>query len=179
MIVTQIKSSYFFFKGASSSDTSDFEPVSEKISLTENEKRWLVTGIAFQNIISQIRLHVEKEMLERYGQEFYVQACRRILGVGREHRYEHIRSFDQFDQFAIWELLSDHASPSYCRVAKDVRNVRGTWVRVDCDKWDKAELVKSFRAIEELVTNMRLPGEDRQKLLESLRYLEEKGILRD
>ena len=147
--------------------------------MTENEKRWLVTGIAFQNIISQIRLHVEKEMLEHYDQEGYVKACRKILQVRYKHRYDHIKSFDQFDLLAIWELLSDCDSPSYCRVAKNVKTVRDTWVRVDCDKWDKAKLVKSFRAMEDLVRHMRPPGEDRRKLLESLRYLEEKGILRD
>ena len=113
LIVTQIKSSYFF-KGASSSDTSDLEPVSEKISVTENERRWLVTGIAFQKINSQIRLHVEKEMLEYSDQEFYVEACRRILRLWDKHHYEHIKSFDQFDLRAIWELLSDCDSPSYC-----------------------------------------------------------------
>ena len=147
--------------------------------MTENEKRWLVTGIAFQNIISQIRLHVEKEILEHYDQKSYVKACRKILRVRHKHRYEHIKSFDQFDLFAILELLSDYESPSYCPVAMDIRVVRNTWIHADCDKWDKAELDKSFRAIEELVTKMRLPGEDRRKLLESLRYLEEKGILRD
>ena len=147
--------------------------------MTENEKLWLVTGIAFQNIISQIRLHVEKEMLKHYGQKRYVEACKRILRVGHNHHYEHIKSFHQFDLLAILELLSIYKSPSYCPVAKDVRNVRDTWVRVDCDKWDKAELAKSFRAMEDLVRHMRPPGEDRRKLLESLRYLEEKGILRD
>ena len=167
--VTQIKSSYFFFKGASSSDTSDFEPVSKKISLTENEKRWLVTGIAFQKVNSQIRLHVEKEMLEHYNQEFYVEACRRILQVPCLFRYEHIKSFDQFDLFAILGLLSDDESPSYCPAAKLVSNVTTTWFYIDCDKWNEAELDKSFRVLEELVTKMHLPGEDQRKLLESLR----------
>ena len=147
--------------------------------MTENEKLWLVTGIAFQNIISQIRLHVEKEMLKHYDQKSYVEACKRVLRVRHKRRYEHIKSFDQFDLFAILELLSDHKSPSYCPVAMDIRVVRNTWIHADCDKWDKAELDKSFRAMEDLVRHMRPPGEDRRKLLESLRYLEEKGILRD
>ena len=88
-------------------------------------------------------------------------------------------AFDQFDLFPILELLSDDESPSYCPVAKRVSNVRRTWFHIDCDKWDKAELDKNSRVLEELETEMPLPGEDQRKLLESLRYLEEKGILRD
>ena len=86
--------------------------------MTENERLWLVTGIAFQKINSQIRLHVEKEMLEYSDQEFYVEACRRILRLRDRHHYEHIKSFDQFDLREIWELLSDCDIPSYCPVAK-------------------------------------------------------------
>ena len=107
-----------------------------------------------KKINSQIRLHVEKEMLEYSDQEFYVEACRGILRLRDKHHYEHIKSFDQFDLREIWELLSDCDIPSYCPVAKHVRNVRDTWVHADCDKWDKAELDKSFRAMEEFVRTM-------------------------
>ena len=93
-------------------------------------------------------------MLEYSDQEFYVEACRGILRLRDKHHYEHIKSFDQFDLREIWKLLSDCDSPSYCPVAKHVRNVRDTWVHADCDKWDKAELDKIFRAMEEFVRTM-------------------------
>ena len=45
LIITQIKSScaFFILKGASPSDTGDFKPTSEKFSVTEHEKLWLLT----------------------------------------------------------------------------------------------------------------------------------------
>lgn len=182
LIITQIKSSCVFFilKGVYPSDTGDFEPVSEKISVTENEKRWLITGIALKKILLQhIRPHVKQRMLQIYGQKSYVEDCKKIVRKKSGHYYGDIKSFDEFDLQAILKLLSDFGSPSHCPGAIGVTEVRNNWVHIDCNQWDKAKLDKSFRAMENLVKEMRLPGEDQRELLESLRYLEEKGILRD
>ena len=141
--------------------------------MTENEKRWLVTGIAFQKILfPQIRLHVEQRMRQTFGPERYVELSKRRAGS----RYENVRSFDEFDIPAILKLLSDHL---HCLGAQDFRDARSTWVDTDSNKWDKTELETSFRAMRNLVIGMHLPNKDEQKLLESLEYLEEKGILRD
>lgn len=181
LIITQIKSScaFFILKGASPSDTGDFGPVSGKISETENEKRWSVTAMALQKILFQhIRPHVKQRMLQIYGEESYVEDCKKILRKTSRH-YGDIKSFDEFDLGAILKLLSDSDSPSHCPGAIGVIHVRNNLAHADRNQWDKAKLDKSFRAMEKLVTEMRLPGEDQRELLESLRYLEEKGILRD
>ena len=182
LIITQIKSScaFFILKGASPSDTGDFKPVTGKSSMTENEKHWFVTGIALQKILFQhIRPHVKQRMLQIYGEESYVEDCKKIVRKTSGHYYEDIKSFDEFDLRAILELLSDFDSPSHCPGAIDVRDVRNNWVHADYSQWNIATLIKSFIAMEKLVTEMLLPGEDQRELLESLRYLEKKGILRD
>ena len=139
--------------------------------MTENEKRWLVIGIAFQKILfPQIRLYVEQRMLQIYGQKSYVEAGKERA----EHHYENVKSFDEFDLLAILCEI-----PSHCPSARDVRDVRSSWVDIDSNKWDQSKLNESFRAMEKLVIEMCLPEEDQQELLENLKYLREKGILRD
>ena len=182
LIITQIKSScaFFILKGVYFRDTGDFEPVSEKISVTDHEKRWFLIGIALQKILFQhIRPHVKQRMLQVYGQEFYVEDCKKIVRKTSGHYYGDIKSFDEFDLRAILELLSDFDSPLHCPAAIDVRDVRNDWVHVLYSHWTMPMLMRSFIAMEKLVKEMCLPGEDQWELLESLRYLKYKGILRD
>lgn len=109
-------------------------------------------------------------MLQIYGQKSYVEAGKERA----EHHYENVKSFDEFDLLAILCEI-----PSHCPSARDVRDVRSSWVDIDSNKWDQSKLNESFRAMEKLVIEMCLPEEDQQELLENLKYLREKGILRD